>query len=602
MPPSGLLYSVKAMRARPEAGSPSWRVLYTLIPFALFGVLFLATRDQWYVPFADSAREVSVASRLADGETLYRDVPYWFGPLPPYLDAFAFRAFGKRLEVLVAIRTLIALAGVEALRRLVRRQVSDRLLTSGIVAVVVSACFFLPNGGSVVFPYSIAALEGMVGCWAAVVLAQDSRGWVSSIAAGVVGGLAAGTKVEFAVAGLLAVAVPLAWRRPWREVAGATLVAASLGAAAWGLPVLVLGRETLVRRGFLVASALPEPIRHFYSTVFWGGSPRSFWARAAADATASVLFFAFGALVIRKAGRRGVLGLTACFAAGLASAVIPGNRELQLLIPAFFVLLALTVASVARRIGFVSGVREPQDLSALGLASLPSALRQPFGFISGSPYSGFTAPGPIVVSLVVLSSRLALPAATGTFLVGLSVAQVANRISEHRLARREVITTDRGRVSLYACEARVVGGLVTWLRRNAPPGSLVAGVPKPGFVLFLSGHRSPFTEEEWGPIEIDTASSAQAVRSLSNAPLAAGFTVNRPYLEFGLGAYGDGFGEEIVSAFRRRMRPVGTIGGDDRDCPPEALVNSATLFLPRELSGAQPTDVERDALSPGRRP
>jgi hypothetical protein len=207
-----------------------------------------------------------------------------------------------------------------------------------------------------------------------------------------------------------------------------------------------------------------------------------------------------------------------------------------------------------------------------------------------------------VISLVVLSSRLALPAATGTFLLGLSVAQAAHRIEEHRLAPREVISTDRGRVSLYACEARVVGGLVAWLRQNAPPGSLVAGVPKPGFVLFLSGHRSPFTEEEWGPIGVDTASSAQAVESLSSAPLAAGFIVNRPYLEFGLGAYGDGFGEEIVSALRRRMRPVGTIGGPDRDCPPAALVDTATLLVPREVAAARPPGVERGELPSGRRP
>jgi hypothetical protein len=591
------------MGARSDAASPDWRGLCSLIPFALFGVLFVATRDQWYVPFADSAREVSVASRLADGETLYRDVPYWYGPVPAYLDAFALRAFGKRLDVLVALRTLLALAGVEALRRIVRRQVSDRLLTSGIVAAVVSACFFLPNGGSMIFPYSVAALEGMVGCWAAIVLAQGSRGWASSLAAGVLGGLAAGTKLELAPAGLLAVAVPLLRHRPRRETAGAILLAASLGAAAWGLPVLALGRETLVRRGFLVAFVLPEPYRHLFSTLFWaGGSPRDFPARAAVDAAASILFLAFGALVIRAAGRRGPFGLGVCFAAGLASAVIPGNREIQVLIPAFFVLLMITVVSLVRRFGLVSEVQDPQALSALGLASLPSVLRQPFGLIAGSPYSGFTAAGPLVSSLVVLSSRLALPAATGTFLLGLSVAQAADRIEEHRLAPREVISTDRGRVSLYACEARVVGGLVTWLQRNAPPGSLVAGVPKPGFVLFLSGHRSPFEEEEWGPIGVDTASSTQALESLSHAPLAAGFTVNRPYLEFGLGAYGDGFGEEIVSALRRRMRPVGTIGGFDRDCPPAALVDTATLLVPRELSAARPPEAEPGGLPSGRRP
>ena len=259
---------------RTNAGEPErrWRPV-DLVPFAAFGFLFVATLHQWYVPFADSAREVSVASRLADGEVLYRAVPYWYGPLPAYLDALALRAFGRHLASLVALRVLLALVGIEALRRLVGRQVSDGLLRSGIVTAVVTACFFLPNGGSVAFPYTVAALEGTVGAWAALSLALGSTGWGVSLASAVVGGLAAGTKLELAPAGLLAVAIPLFARRPRREAAAATALAVALAAAAWGLPIAFIGRDILMRRGFLVAQAMPDSWGRLYSGLFWAEDP-----------------------------------------------------------------------------------------------------------------------------------------------------------------------------------------------------------------------------------------------------------------------------------------------------------------------------------------
>ena len=288
--------------------------------------------------------------------------------------------------------------------------------------------------------------------------------------------------------------------------------------------------------------------------------------------------------MIRLAGRRGRPGLVACFAAGLASVAIPGNREIQILIPGFFVLLGAAALAFVRGGFRSSGAADPPALAGLGLVSLPSVLRQPFGLVVGSPYSGFSAPGALAFSLLALSARLSAPAAAGSFLLGLSTAQVSDRIREHRVAPREVVSTARGAVSLYACEAKVLGGLVTWLEQTTPPRSLVAGVPKPGLVLFLADRRSPFTEEEWGPMRVDARASADALDALAHAPIAAGFYVNRPYLEFGFGLFGEGFGEEVLAAFRKRMRPVGRIGGPGQGCPAGALVDTAILYVPRDTA------------------
>ena len=58
--------------------------------------------------------------------------------------------------------------------------------------------------------------------------------------------------------------------------------------------------------------------------------------------------------------------------------------------------------------------------------------------------------------------------------------------------------------------------------------------------------------------------------------------MNRPYLEFGHGLYGEVFGREIFSALQERMRPIGRIGGAGNRCPAGALVDTAILYVPRD--------------------
>ena len=59
------------------------RLFWTLLPHLVFVVLFAATFRRWILPFEDSGREMNTALRLAEGEVLYRDVGYSYGPLPP---------------------------------------------------------------------------------------------------------------------------------------------------------------------------------------------------------------------------------------------------------------------------------------------------------------------------------------------------------------------------------------------------------------------------------------------------------------------------------------------------------------------------------------
>ncbi len=60
-----------------------------LLPLLAGGLSIAATLRSWINPFVDSSREMNVPARLAEGERLYRDVVYYYGPAGPWINAAA---------------------------------------------------------------------------------------------------------------------------------------------------------------------------------------------------------------------------------------------------------------------------------------------------------------------------------------------------------------------------------------------------------------------------------------------------------------------------------------------------------------------------------
>src|SRR5512140_1847721 len=241
-----------------------------LVPALVFVALLGATWREWLLPFQDAGREVLVPQRIVEGERLYRDVVWWYGPVPPLLDALAL-AVRDHLDALILVRVLFALAGAEALRRLASRATASAAAGAAIASAAVAACFFLPCGGAAAFPYSAAALEGTVLCWWALETARPAGGLGGSLAAGVLAGLAAGMKAEMVPFAAVAIVPALITRRPRRELAVAGTAAAGLAAAAWSAPLLLAGRRVFEARGPL--SGVPDSWVRFYRELFWEGSP-----------------------------------------------------------------------------------------------------------------------------------------------------------------------------------------------------------------------------------------------------------------------------------------------------------------------------------------
>ncbi|MDQ6894750.1 MAG: hypothetical protein M3167_19005, partial [Acidobacteriota bacterium] len=131
---------------------PAARVAALVLPYAVFLLLLAGSWNRWMEPFVDSGRELMVPWRVAHGETLYRDIHFHHGPLAPWAGALIDRAAGRSLAARTAFAGSIALAALEALRRLCRRWMPGIEGAIG-AGVAVAAAFFLRPGGWM-FPFS----------------------------------------------------------------------------------------------------------------------------------------------------------------------------------------------------------------------------------------------------------------------------------------------------------------------------------------------------------------------------------------------------------------------------------------------------------------
>jgi hypothetical protein len=544
------------------------------LPYLVFGTLYVLTWKRWIFPFQDHGREMNVAARLADGETLYRDVAIAFGPLPAYVDALALRLFGRSLDVLIALRTLVAIAGIEALRRLLARITPGPLAASSITAFVVASCFF-GYGSAWPFPYSVAALEGTVATWWAVELALAARSFRGALGAAVIAGLAAGTKLEIGPAALVGLVLALWGRLPRREMAVAAGLAAALAFAAWGGPLLLLGPEVLAKRGFLVALHNPEPWRRMQLAIAFGDmSPRAFLHGGYALAVLPSLFYLGGAFILVRAlhGRSGLA--LAAFATGLASAAIPRNEELHLLLPLAAAFLAFEAWRALRCQTF------ERPYLAAGAAMLFALWRQPF-LIRIAVYSAFAAPLALALALAYLTRRPHFRA-VAFLTLGLCVAQLADRVSERNAIPMTWVSLPRAAHYLPSETAGMVAGLAGTIERSTPPGAWVAGFPEPGLLLFATGRRSPFSDEQFFPGNQNERAQDEMIRRLDERPPALAFQTNQTLHAFGAGEYRHGVLDRFFRAFDARMRPAFLIG-DPRDRIRHlGTATSVIVYVPRD--------------------
>jgi hypothetical protein len=510
---------------------------------------------------------------------LYRDVGYSYGPLPPLIDGFLLRTFGRSLDVLVAWRTVLALLGVEALRRLARRLAPGESLAAAVCSFAIAACAF-GVGGSWPFPYSAAALAGTVGAWWAVELALSSESLAGSIAAGVVAGLAAGTKLEILPVALAGPVLVLGLRRPRKEAMLAVLLAVGEAGIAFGVPVLAFGIDVMRRQGFLIALDVPESWRRVYEAVLFGGmSARAF----ANGGFLEVLFpsaLAVGLVVfVSTAGEGPGRRLTpVLFLAGGLTFFSSGNGWLHALLPlaACVAIAGLVRAAVAWRRDDSS-----PDPSIVGVAlvMLPALIRQPF-FLRNPVYGAFSAPLALVVALCWIGRHTHARNAFTALVLGLSTAQIALRVQGIGMAVMTPTNLPGASLSLVPGESRFVTEAARVIRETVPEGGTIGIFPEPGFLLFVTGRKNPFVDELFLPGVQNAAAEDLMIRRLRERPPDALLVTNRTYPEFGAATFGNGLLDRFFLEVSGRYVLVRRIGGEAGPVPLRHA-SEGLLFVPR---------------------
>ncbi|NDD65910.1 MAG: hypothetical protein EBZ36_18330, partial [Acidobacteria bacterium] len=237
-------------------------------------LLLAVSWRRWLSPIADSGRELDLPRRLLEGELLYRDVHYLYGPLAPYLKAFLFSLFGERLDVLQASGIFASLVIL-----LLVYTIAQRLLGRGEAALAVATvtlyCVFKP-GGNLISPYSYAALYALVlslGSLQAMIVYIESGRVGHLLLAGLLTGLAAVTKQEFALASAaaaLAAALSVAGRDGRFDMSRVRELTRKL--LIFALPALVVvvpvygfffskaGWQTMVEDCHILYTHLPAPM------------------------------------------------------------------------------------------------------------------------------------------------------------------------------------------------------------------------------------------------------------------------------------------------------------------------------------------------------
>lgn len=253
----------------------------------------LVSWQRWINPLIDSGREMDVPWRLSQGERLYGDVTYYYGPLGPWLNALALRLFGNRWAVLETVCLLLSAAIFLLLYKVLRQAGASRLAAVAGTSLGAALCMGAPNGGAFVFPYSSSSLLAVAGAllalWAAGLPARPRHEAV--LALGMVVALASRVELGLlAAAALVACALrarPLvSHRRPRQATLAAlartlvepplraVLLGGAAAAALYGVAFWRLPWRDLVHDGPLMHFlSLPAEWRHFYLHVAGLGSP-----------------------------------------------------------------------------------------------------------------------------------------------------------------------------------------------------------------------------------------------------------------------------------------------------------------------------------------
>jgi hypothetical protein len=535
------------------------RVLGTAAVAAVTLALFVVSRGKWSDPLIDSGREWIVPDALARGESLYRDVVYWFGPFTPHFQAAFFRVFGSGFGSLVAAGVLTAVGALTALW-LVLRRVTGPAAAALVTALAIPTLVFMPNAGGALLGMGYRIWQAAAFALAAVAFASSPAGarvrW-TALLGGASAGLAGLCRTEWGLAAAAGVALALFLRgrdrrRGTIDAALGLAAAAAVFAAGLGHFIERAGRDAVVRDGHVLLTGLPAETRHFL--LAFSGLPD--WRRGLAElvysaAMWSAVFVLCGlAAAPASAERLRRLRLLAVLGVLLAASAAAGGAGSAVLFSAApLVCLAGLGAGVSRGKG--SGAAA---LAACGALGLVLSYRRPF-HIGDSAY---VAP-PLLFALVCAAGLLRLAVARrrtagarrrlsalhAAVAAALVFAAFAGRAWQYASLEGDPIAGTAGMLTARRELAREIEELAAAVRARTSDGDGLVVFPEGELVNFLSARSNPIRHKLYLPGYLTDANEADVLEELSAARPAAIVIWQRPVSEYDRSLFGEDYGRSI---------------------------------------------------------
>ena len=550
---------------------------------ALAGVASaLLSWNRWIRPFVDGSRELQVPARLAEGERLYRDVSYYYGPAAPWINGAALEIFGRRFAVLELIGALAAVVLLWVLSRLTRRAGSP--LSAGVAVTIAAAiCVGAPNGGAFLFPYAFAALFAMAGALGS--LAALARRVERSHA--VVGALALAfsllAKVEIgAVAATVLVLVALRSASPSderRRILLAVLVAGALAAAGYAFAFRGIPIRSLASEGPLVLFSPPPEWRHVYRFISGLDDPAGGLSRLATALFLGLFVLGAAWLVSRTAEDTEKPGLAetvwwVLLAAAVALCATPVGGRIEDRLPSL-----LSPAPLAAALAAAWLLRSPLDergrarFLLFGFAALASARvagNVAYGFVT-TPYAILALPALAAASAVlvldVLAPRLARPVvfrrAAAAALLALAAAGLVRLERIRRAVPVAAVETAAGAVRLPEPWARATELALGFLAERARPGDGLACLPECGFFNFATGLPNPLRQEQILPGHLDARAEAEVAERVRSAGPRFVMVVDQAPPGWAAARFGVDYAREIARALDERYALAGVARSQD---------------------------------------
>jgi hypothetical protein len=612
-PPSAIPRDVSSRDSGTRDAAPSSlrrrAVLAVLLPLLAAGAALAVSWQRWIDPLVDSGREMDVPWRLLQGERLYRDVTYYYGPLGPWINALALRLAGRRWLALELVCAAASALILWLLFRLTLRAggaaagggIGGRLAAITATTLAAAMCMGAPRGGAFIFPYSSSNLFALAGA----LLALDAAAAVDPRRRRLLGALglavALASRLEIGAAAAVALALAGLRSRP-REETRADLEVVALGSllagGLYGAALIGIPWRNLLADGPLGAFLeLPKEWRHLYLEISGLGQPATAAGRLGISLAIDAALLAAAAwFALPRPGRparRHLFTLAGLLLLGLylLSPLSVAQKDLPPVMALLPPVALVAAAALLRR----PLERQTRARFLLFCFSAAVAGRVICGLSVGprmGPLSALALPGLLATAAVltfdVLAPRLPEPLLFRRRLA--AVFAVVGLLFLYRLERLDhqertvELRTAAGELRLPAVEALVLARTLAFLDVNARPGDTLTAFPESGFFNFATGLRNPLRQDLIVPGVLSGAREAAASRLLGAAGPRYVLLCNRPTSEFGPEAFGRDYAVQLWSEVASHYGLAASFGA----AGPAAPVGSPSFFV-RLYERSQPS-------------